>query len=190
MRLSRSQRWPRATKAASWTRGLRWRQAAKHQDNRTFEKGPFRAEWSFSFAGCKPAQEISGKLFSLNDSSAAPKSRWIEPTHRAARESAHSMKTLSQISTMFLGAAIAFTPALAMSQQGARPETAIPRHTKKGGNGNFVPPPDRKAPPDTHHDIPAHPNQSKDAKSNKKARGDDTGNGSNPSRGSDSASPQ
>lgn len=80
------------------------------------------------------------------------------------------MKILSQISLLLLATAITFTPALGMAQHGPVPETSIPRHTNKGGNGNFVPPPDRKPPADTHHDIPAHPSQSKQAKNTKKGK--------------------
>lgn len=99
---------------------------------------------------------------------------FLWPTPRPERESAISMKTLTPLSSVFLGAALAVAPSLGMSQQTPPPETAIPRHTEKGGNGNFVPPSDRKLPPDPHHDIPAHPNPAKRAPNAKKAK-----NGSN-----------
>lgn len=93
------------------------------------------------------------------------------------------MKALFPLSTLFLGAALLFTPALALAQHTPAPETAIPRHTSKGGHGNFAPPRDRKLPPDPHHDIPAHPSRAKHAQNTEKARNGSAGNNSSGSAG-------
>ncbi|HEV2325724.1 MAG TPA: hypothetical protein VGS10_17370 [Terracidiphilus sp.] len=101
------------------------------------------------------------------------------------------MKTLSHLSSVFLGAALLFTPALASAQKAPSPETAIPRHTSKGGHGNFVPPRDRKLPPDPHRDIPAHPNQARHARNTGKAKDSSAENNSKgPADGNQAANPQ
>lgn len=102
------------------------------------------------------------------------------------------MRSLSHLPTVFLGAALAFAPALGMAQKTPAPETAIPRHTNKGGHGNFVPPRDRKLPPDPHHDIPAHPNRASHAGNGREGKNGGTRNGSTGSAGGESnnANPQ
>lgn len=85
------------------------------------------------------------------------------------------MKILYSLSFVFIGGALALAPILGMAQYAPSPETAIPRHTDKGGHGNFVPPPDRKLPPDPHHDIPAHPSHAKQARNTKNAKNGSAG---------------
>ena len=86
-----------------------------------------------------------------------------------------------QLSAALLGASLAFTPVLGLSQQqprprpGPSPETAIPRHTDKDGKSNLAPPRDRTLPPDPHHEIPAHPNRPEHTRSTKKAKTGSTG---------------
>lgn len=85
---------------------------------------------------------------------------------------------MTHLSAALLGAALVFTPAFSAAQQAPLPETAIPRHPKhEGGHGGFAPPADRRMPPDPHHDIPAHPNETKPPAKAKKAKNGSGGAG-------------
>jgi hypothetical protein len=94
------------------------------------------------------------------------------------------MKALYQLSSIALGAALVFSPALGITQQNPSPETAIPRHTHRGGGSNMAPPADRKAPPDTHHDIQAHAGQSNHARQKKKTKEGSSGSSADSATGS------